>query len=54
MQEIHDFLKKCGTYYLATTEDGQPHVRPFGTIHLFEGNFISRQEKVKKKYRSRY
>ncbi len=24
MQEIHDFLKKCGTYYLATTEDGQP------------------------------
>ncbi|MDR0972863.1 MAG: pyridoxamine 5'-phosphate oxidase family protein [Prevotellaceae bacterium] len=37
MQEIYDFLKKCGTYYLATTAGDQPHVRPFGTIELFEG-----------------
>lgn len=29
MQEIYDFLKKCGTYYLATTEGSQPRVRPF-------------------------
>lgn len=21
MQEVYDFLKKCGTYYLATVED---------------------------------
>jgi uncharacterized pyridoxamine 5'-phosphate oxidase family protein len=37
MQEVHDFLKKAGTYYLATTEGNQPRVRPFGTIDLFEG-----------------
>jgi uncharacterized pyridoxamine 5'-phosphate oxidase family protein len=37
MQTVHDFLKKTGTYYLATVDGGQPRVRPFGTIHLFEG-----------------
>ena len=31
------FLKKCGTYYLATVDgEGKPRVRPFGTIDLFE------------------
>jgi uncharacterized pyridoxamine 5'-phosphate oxidase family protein len=30
-------LKKCGTYYLATLEGNRPHVRPFGTIAVFEG-----------------
>ena len=37
MQEVHDFLKKCVAYYLATVEGDQPRVRAFGTIHLFEG-----------------
>lgn len=37
MQRVHDFLKEAGTYYLATVEGDQPRVRPFGTIHLFEG-----------------
>ena len=37
MNEIFDFIKACGTYYLATVDaDGQPRVRPFGTINLFE------------------
>lgn len=37
MNEIFDFVKACGTYYLATVDaDGQPRVRPFGTINLFE------------------
>lgn len=36
MNEIYEFLKKCGTYYLATVEGNQPRVRPFGTIDLFE------------------
>lgn len=31
------FLKECGTYYLATVDaDGNPQVRPFGTITKFE------------------
>jgi uncharacterized pyridoxamine 5'-phosphate oxidase family protein len=37
MEDVYEFLKKASTYYLATTEDDQPHVRPFGTIDLFEG-----------------
>ena len=36
MQEVHDFLKKCGTYYIATIDGDQPQVRPFGTAHIFE------------------
>ena len=37
MEEVYEFLKKCGTYYLATVEGDQPRVRAFGTIDLFEG-----------------
>lgn len=37
MKEVFDFLKACGTYYIATAEGNQPRVRPFGTIDLYEG-----------------
>ena len=37
MEEVLAFLKKCGTYYLATVEGDQARVRPFGTIDLFDG-----------------
>ena len=36
MKRVYDFLKKCGTYYLATAEGDQPRVRPFGTVNIFE------------------
>ncbi len=47
MQEVFDFLKKCGTYYLATVEGDQPRVRPFGTVDLFEGKLYIQTGKVK-------
>lgn len=47
MQEVYEFLKKCGTYYLATVEDNQPRVRPFGTIDIFEGKLYIQTGKVK-------
>ena len=47
MQEIYDFLKKCGTYFLATTEGDQPRVRPFGTYLIFEGKLYIQTGKVK-------
>ena len=47
MQEVYEFLKKCGTYYLATTEGDQPRVRPFGTIDIFEGKLYIQTGKVK-------
>ena len=36
MKEVYEFLKSCGTYYLATVDGDQPRVRPFGTVDLFE------------------
>ena len=47
MQSIYEFIKKCGTYYLATVEGVQPRVRPFGTINIFEGKLYIQTGKVK-------
>ena len=47
MNEVCEFLKKCGTYYLATVEGNQPRVRPFGTIDLFEGKLYIQTGKSK-------
>ena len=47
MQEVYEFLKQCGTYYLATVEGDQPRVRPFGTIDIFEGKLYIQTGKVK-------
>lgn len=47
MQKVFDFLKKCDTYYLATTDGDQPRVRPFGTIDLFEDKLYIQTGKVK-------
>ncbi len=47
MNEIYDFIKKCGTYYLATVENNQPRNRPFGTINLFEGKLYIQTGKKK-------
>ncbi|MCL2166132.1 MAG: pyridoxamine 5'-phosphate oxidase family protein [Clostridiales bacterium] len=47
MQEVVDFMKKCGTYYLATADGEQPRVRPFGTAHIFDGKLYIQTGKVK-------
>lgn len=47
MKEVYDFLKKCNTYYIATDDNGQPRVRPFGTIDLFENGLYFQTGKVK-------
>jgi len=47
MQEVFDFLKKAGTYYLATDEGGQPRVRPFGTANIFDGKLYIQTGKAK-------
>lgn len=47
MEEVLEFLKKCGTYYLATDDNGQPRVRPFGTIDLFDGALTIQTGKIK-------
>ena len=47
MKEVYEFLKKCGVYYLATVENNQPRVRPFGTVDLFEDKLYIQTGKVK-------
>ena len=47
MEEVYEFLKKCGVYYLATVEGDQPRVRPFGTVDLFEGKLYIQTGKSK-------
>lgn len=47
MQEVFEFLKKCGTFYLATVEGDQPRVRPFGALNVFEDKLYTQTGKVK-------
>ena len=47
MEEVYEFLKQCGTYYLATVDGDQTRVRPFGTIDLFDGRLTIQTGKVK-------
>lgn len=48
MEEVFEFLKKCGTFYLATEEGNQPRVRPFGVVNIFEGKLYIQTGKSKK------
>ncbi len=47
MERVLKFLKDAQVYYLATVEGDQPRVRPFGTIHLFEGKLYIQTGKRK-------
>ena len=47
MKRVLDFLKQAEVYYLATVEGDRPRVRPFGTIHEFEGKLYVQTGKIK-------
>ncbi len=51
MEEVMKFLKECGVYYLATVENGEPRVRPFGTAEIFEGKLYIQTGKGKDCYK---
>lgn len=36
-EKIFGFLKACGSFFFASTEEGLPRVRPFGFKMLYEG-----------------
>ncbi|MGN6713515.1 pyridoxamine 5'-phosphate oxidase family protein [Anaerocolumna jejuensis] len=48
MEKTYEFLKKIGTYFLATMDGEKPRVRPFGTVHIFEGKLYIQTGKIKK------
>ncbi|MBR1455949.1 MAG: pyridoxamine 5'-phosphate oxidase family protein [Oscillospiraceae bacterium] len=47
MEKVYQFLDEAHTYYLATVEDDQPRVRPFGTSLLYDGKLYIQTGKVK-------
>lgn len=51
MKEVQEFLKNCGVYYLATVDNGNPRVRPFGTIEIFENHLYIETGKSKEVFK---
>ena len=47
LQEVYDFIKGCNCYFLATVENDQPRVRPFGSLAIFEGKLYFQTGKIK-------
>ena len=47
MEEVYEFLKDVGTYYLATIDGDKPRVRPFGTINIYNGKLYIQTGKKK-------
>ena len=47
MKDVFEFLKKCGTFYIATEEGDQPRVRPFGVVNIFEDKLYIQTGKSK-------
>ena len=47
MNEVYEFLKAAGVYYLATLDGDQPRVRPFGTIDLYADRLYIQTGKIK-------
>ena len=48
IRQIHDFLKAARVYYIATVDKDQPHVRPFGTILIYENRLYIQTGRKKK------
>ncbi|NLW90923.1 MAG: NimC/NimA family protein [Syntrophomonadaceae bacterium] len=50
MNEVLQYLKDCGVFYLATIDADQPRVRPFGAVEIFEGKLYIITSNKKKVY----
>ena len=51
MQEVQNYLKECGTFYIATVDQDQPRVRPFGVSEIINGRLYIMTGKVKDVYK---
>ena len=47
MKEVYEFLKKAGTFYIATVDGDKPRVRPFGVVNIFEDKLYVQTGKIK-------
>lgn len=51
MKEVQKFLKECGVYFIATIDDNQPRVRPFGIAEIFDDHLYIQTGKNKNVYK---
>ena len=51
MKEVQEFLKESKVYFLATVDNNQPRVRPFGTAEIFENKLYIQTGKSKDVYK---
>ena len=51
MEEMLEFLKNNPMFYIATDDNGQPRVRPFGFHMIFDGKFYMVTAKNKNVYK---
>lgn len=51
MEKTLKFLQDAKTFYLATVEDDQPRVRPFGAIAIIDGKLYTCTNNTKKVYK---
>jgi len=47
MEEVFEFLKQAGVYFLATVDGDRPRVRPFLTVDIYEGRLYIQTGKIK-------
>ena len=47
MEEVYEFLKKCGVFYIATIDGDKPRVRHFGALNVFEDKLYLQTGKIK-------
>ena len=47
MEEIVNYVRKCGCFYIATIDGDKPRVRPFGVMEIFDGHLYIMTGKVK-------
>lgn len=47
MERVCEFLQKAKIFYIATVEDDQPRVRPFGVANIIDGKLCIMTGKIK-------
>ena len=51
MEEVQAYLKECKTFFIATSDGEQPHVRPFGVSEIINDRLYIMTGKVKDVYK---
>lgn len=51
MEKVYQYLKDAKTFFLATTDGDQPHVRPFGAVSSFDGKLYITTNNTKNVYK---